>query len=95
MPKKAQLLLVGFCPAFRLGGERGEADGNGSLIAWPPVGGLAGSRPASRRGACLVVRQKCGPECTWGPALSGAVAELSVEVAVGNAHFAVRTLSPH
>ena len=93
MPKKAQLLFVGFCPAFLLDGERGEADGKGVPHRLAPCRGVAGSRPASRRGACLVVRRKCGPECTWGPALSGTVAELSVEEA--NAHFVVWMLSPH
>ena len=50
VPKKAQLLLMGFCPAFRLGGERGEADGSCVPHRLAPCRGVAGSRPASRRG---------------------------------------------
>ena len=49
-----------------------------------PCRGVAGSRPASQRGACLVVRWKCGPECTWGLALSGAAAELFMVETIGS-----------
>ena len=56
VPKKAQLLLMGFCPAFRLGGERGEADGSRVPHRLAPCRGLAGSQLASRcRGASPLV----------------------------------------
>ena len=46
VPEKAQLLLVGFCPAFRLGDERGEADGKWFPHRLAPFGGC-GWEPSS------------------------------------------------